>query len=74
MDYIHSDIRGPLFRESQKMMSRGIDVLRLNTGNPANFGFEMPISVKEALLSGVDKAVAYCDPQGMPEKQFAHIT
>ena len=71
MDYIHSDIRGPLFRESQKMMSSGIDVLRLNTGNPANFGFEMPISVKEALLSGVDKAVAYCDPQGMPEAREA---
>ena len=71
MDMIHSDIRGPLFKETQKMMSRGIDVLRLNTGNPATFGFEMPESVRNALLSGVDRAVAYCDPQGMPEAREA---
>ena len=71
MDMVHSDIRGPLFKETQKMMSQGIDVLRLNTGNPATFGFEMPDSVRDALLSGVDRAVAYCDPQGMPEAREA---
>ena len=41
---IHSDIRGPLFVETQRMRAEGIDVLRLNTGNPATFGFEMPQS------------------------------
>ncbi len=71
MDNVHSDIRGPLFKEAQKMIGQGIDVLRLNTGNPAAFGFEMPDSVRSALLSGVDRAVAYCDPQGMPEAREA---
>ena len=62
---IHSDIRGPLFVETQRMRAEGIDVLRLNTGNPATFGFEMPQSVRQALLENMDKATAYCDPKGM---------
>ena len=62
---VHSDIRGPLYLESQRMAREGIPVLRLNTGNPATFGFGMPDSVRNALLENVDKAVAYCDLKGM---------
>jgi len=71
MEFVHSDIRGPLFTETQRMRKAGIDVLRLNTGNPATFGFTMPDSVKNALLANADKAVAYCDPKGMPEAREA---
>lgn len=71
MKFVHSDIRGPLFKETQRMRSEGIDVLRLNTGNPATFGFEMPQSVRAALLENADKAVAYCDPKGMIEARQA---
>ena len=39
MTHVHSDIRGPLFVEAMEMQARGIDVLKLNTGNPATFGF-----------------------------------
>ena len=42
MDDIHSDIRGPLYFKALEMSEKGIPVLRLNTGNPASFGFEMP--------------------------------
>ena len=68
---VHSDIRGPLYLESQRMAKEGIKVLRLNTGNPATFGFGMPDSVRESLLSNVDKAVAYCDLKGMPAAREA---
>ena len=68
---VHSDIRGPLYLESQRMGKEGIKVLRLNTGNPATFGFGMPDSVKNALLANVDKAVAYCDLKGMPAAREA---
>ncbi|MBQ9937135.1 MAG: pyridoxal phosphate-dependent aminotransferase [Oscillospiraceae bacterium] len=71
LEHVHSDIRGPLYTESQRMRSEGIDVLRLNTGNPATFGFTMPDSVKNALLNNADKAVAYCDLKGMPEARQA---
>ncbi len=68
---VHSDIRGPLYLESQRMNREGIKVLRLNTGNPATFGFGMPDSVRNALLENADKAVAYCDLKGMPASREA---
>ena len=64
---VHSDIRGPVFVEAMRMRKEGIDVLRLNTGNPATFDFGMPDSVRHALLDNADKAVAYCDLKGMPD-------
>ncbi len=71
MEHVHSDIRGPLYTESQRMMKDGIEVLRLNTGNPATFGFTLPDSIRRAVSEGLDKAVAYCDPKGMPEAREA---
>jgi alanine-synthesizing transaminase len=71
LQIIHSDIRGPVYEKAMEMRSQGIDVLRLNTGNPATFGFRMPDSVRGALLENADKAVPYCDAKGMPEARRA---
>ena len=71
MESVHSDIRGPLFREAVAMQKNGIDVLKLNTGNPAAFGFPLPESIRLALAGQEDRAVAYCDFQGMPEARQA---
>ncbi len=71
LQLVHSDIRGPVFVESNRMRAQGIDVLRLNTGNPATFDFKMPDSVRNALLNNADKAVAYCDLKGMPDAREA---
>ena len=71
MESVHSDIRGPIFVEANRMSAEGIPVLKLNTGNPATFGFPMPDSVRKALLENADKAVAYCDLKGMPEARRA---
>ena len=65
LTHVHSDIRGPLYVEALRMQDAGTPVLRLNTGNPGNFGFQMPQSVRQALLENVDKAVPYCDVRGM---------
>ena len=71
LQLVHSDIRGPVFVEAMRMRKEGIDVLRLNTGNPATFDFKMPDSVRNALLENADKAVAYCDLKGMPDAREA---
>lgn len=65
VQYIHSDIRGPLYEEALRMQSQGIPVLKLNTGNPATFGFELPESVRKAVGEHLDEAVPYCDVKGM---------
>ena len=67
LDHVHSDIRGPLYQEALRMEAAGTHILKLNTGNPARFGFELPLSVREALIAQVDRAVPYCDVRGMIE-------
>ena len=65
LTHVHSDIRGPLYVEALRMQAAGTPVLKLNTGNPGNFGFTLPESVRRALLDHVDEAVPYCDVRGM---------
>ena len=71
MEHVHSDIRGELYHQAMRMQAEGIEVLKLNTGNPASFGFTMADSVRKALEGHVDEAVAYCDFQGMPQSREA---
>ena len=65
MRKVHSDIRGPLYEEALRMQAEGISVLKLNTGNPASFGFTLPDSVRKAVSEHLDEAVPYCDVKGM---------
>ncbi len=71
MAHVHSDIRGELYREALAMQQQGINVLKLNTGNPAAFGFPLPESIRSALSGRIAEAVPYCDFQGMPEAREA---
>lgn len=67
LEYVHSDIRGPLYQEALRMESEGVNVLKLNTGNPGRFGFGLPNSVRQALALHIDEAVPYCDVRGMSD-------
>lgn len=71
MNDVNYEIRGPIFEEANRMSAQGIKVIKLNTGNPAPFGFELPESVRRPLIENVDKAVAYCDVKGMPDSRRA---
>ncbi len=73
MEHVHSDIRGPLYVQALQMQEQGIDVLKLNTGNPAVFGFPQPESIRKAIEGQEHRAVPYCDFQGMPEAREAII-
>lgn len=69
--HVHSDIRGPLYEEALRMQAAGTDVLKLNTGNPARFGFAVPESVHRATAAHIDEAAPYCDVRGMPAARRA---
>lgn len=71
INHIHSDIRGKNFFSALALERQGIDVLKLNTGNPATFGFPMPDSVKQALIEKLDTALGYCDVRGMTDARNA---
>lgn len=53
------------------MQGNGIDVLKLNTGNPATFGFRQPQSIERALEGHTADGVGYCDFKGMPQAREA---
>ena len=71
MGHVHSDIRGELYRKAMAMQAKGMEVLKLNTGNPAAFGFPLPESIRKAMEGREQEAVPYCDFQGMPEAREA---
>lgn len=71
MQKVRSDIRGPLFIEALQMQKNGIDVLKLNTGNPATFGFPLPDSIRNALEGQAARGLGYCDFRGMPDARRA---
>lgn len=71
MNHVHSDIRGPLYVRAMEMQRQGRDVLKLNTGNPAAFGFGLPDSIRNALDGHLEEGVSYCDFKGMPKAREA---
>lgn len=62
---VHSDIRGETYYRALELEKQGQKVLKLNTGNPATFGFKMPESVKRCIEENAEKALGYCDVRGM---------
>ncbi len=71
MDGIGSDIRGKNFWAALDLEKQGHKILKLNTGNPAAFGFKMPESVRKALVENMDRAVGYSDVRGMIDARQA---
>ena len=55
------------------MQKQGQKVMKLNTGNPAAFGFPLPESIRKAIEGRAHEAVAYCDFQGMPAAREAIV-
>ncbi|MFK0573174.1 MAG: aminotransferase, partial [Endozoicomonas sp.] len=47
LDNVCYDIRGPVLREAKRLEEEGHRVLKLNTGNPAAFGFDAPDEITQ---------------------------
>ncbi|MDO5521878.1 MAG: aminotransferase class I/II-fold pyridoxal phosphate-dependent enzyme [bacterium] len=65
LDNVCYDVRGPVVEEANKMMANGVDVLRLNIGNPAPFGFNAPNEVIEDMIHNLRNAQGYSDSKGI---------
>ncbi|MDR1954014.1 MAG: pyridoxal phosphate-dependent aminotransferase [Clostridiales Family XIII bacterium] len=66
LENVGYDIRGPVADEAAKMRAKGIAIISLNTGNPANFGFFAPQSIEDALIANIKSSEAYSDSRGIP--------
>jgi alanine-synthesizing transaminase len=64
------EIRGNALVEAARLESEGHSVLKLNTGNPAIFGFEAPFQIVRDMIASVPHAHGYSDSRGiLPARQ-----
>jgi len=62
---VRYDIRGLATTEAIKMERQGTQIIKLNTGNPAIFGFEPPSGFADILSSQMQMTAAYSDSKGL---------
>ncbi len=65
LDNVLYDIRGAALVQAMKMESEGYRILKLNTGNPAPFGFNAPEEVVRDMITNLNNAQGYSDSKGI---------
>jgi len=59
------DIRGPVHKEAQRLEAEGHKILKLNIGNPAAFGFEVPSELVQDIIANLPRSQGYCESKGI---------
>ncbi len=65
LDNVCYDIRGPVMDEASAMEANGIDILKLNIGNPAPFGFTAPDEIVVDMIYNLRSTEGYSDSKGL---------
>lgn len=65
LDNVCYDVRGPVVDEANRMIESGIDILKLNIGNPAPFGFQAPEEVIRDMIYNLKDMQGYSDSKGI---------
>ncbi|WP_455716958.1 aminotransferase class I/II-fold pyridoxal phosphate-dependent enzyme [Anaerosporobacter sp.] len=65
LDHVCYDIRGPVMDEANRMIAEGVDILRLNIGNPAPFQFDAPDEIIHDMVFNLRNAQGYSDSRGI---------
>ncbi len=59
------DIRGPVMDEASHMEANGIDILKLNIGNPAPFGLMAPDEILVDMIYNLRSTEGYSESKGL---------
>ena len=65
LDNVLYDVRGPVVDEAARMEARGLNILKLNIGNPAPFGFCTPDEVIMDMQHQLKECQGYSDSKGL---------
>jgi len=65
LDNVLYDVRGPVVDEANRMEELGMDILKLNIGNPAPFGFRAPEEVIQDMRDNIVNSQGYSDSRGI---------
>lgn len=65
LDHVLYDVRGPVVEEASRMEENGMEIMKLNIGNPAPFGFSAPEEVILDMMSSIRASQGYSDSRGI---------
>ncbi len=65
LDGVLYDIRGPVLKTANEIEASGQEVIKLNIGNPAPFGFNAPEHVLEEVTNNIRQSQGYSDSKGL---------
>ncbi|MEE1032938.1 MAG: aminotransferase class I/II-fold pyridoxal phosphate-dependent enzyme [Ruminococcus sp.] len=65
LDNVLYDVRGPVVDEAARMEANGLNILKLNIGNPAPFGFNAPEEVILDMRQSLWDCQGYSDSKGL---------
>lgn len=68
------EIRGKALVEAARLEADGYSVLKLNTGNPAAFGFDAPHQIVRDVIAAIPTAHGYTDSRGILSARRAVVT
>lgn len=68
------EIRGKAVTEAARLEAEGLKVLWLNTGNPAEFGFEAPYQIVRDVIAAIPHAHGYSESRGILSARRAVVT
>lgn len=64
LDHVLYDVRGPVVEEAARMENTGTNVLKLNIGNPAPFGFRTPDEIIYDMRQQLTECEGYSTAKG----------
>ena len=65
LNHVLYDVRGPVVDEAARMEEAGTQILKLNIGNPAPFGFHAPDEVIYDMRRQLTECEGYSDAKGL---------
>ena len=68
------EIRGPVSAEAERLELDGHRILKLNTGNPALFGFEAPDVIMRDMIAALPTSQGYTTSKGIIPARRAIVT
>ena len=67
------EIRGQALVEAGRLEAEGHTILKLNTGNPASFGFEAPFQIVRDMIEAIPQAHGYSESRGIMSARRAVV-
>ncbi len=68
------EIRGKALVEADRLEAEGYTILKLNTGNPAVFGFDSPYQIVHDMIEAMPHAHGYSDSRGIMSARRAIVS